>query len=601
MANIKISDLTPAAAVLGTQEFEVNDSLTSKKVTAAQMLSYINANSGAVDLTSAQTITGVKTFSQPIVGSVTGSAATATSAGSVTGTTTAAVPTSALATGTANNTTFLRGDRTWVTPPSGFSGSETITSAVDVSFTAATKQVVIVDFSTSGRKITLPDATTLTAGGVIYNIYNLGKNAFDVVDSSGTPVSAGLIHASSIQLTLLNNSTARGTWSVSAGSKFPLASRITPYITESFQGSVIVLPGGEFVSMRSTSVTNTSTSLTIRAGTFNNTTNAVTWGSPTTVTLGFNFSAESGMQDGGGDRNIIFVGNGKVVITGQFTSGNTNRLVARAFVISGTSITVGSELTVQTGPSAAAVGHYLSGCIIGNDYFYAHNYTYNFSAGTRQNTLNRLFNVDNSGTITAYGSISALRAAYNCAIPLGDNLAGFRVEEGTSVSHWFTVSRSGTTLTLGAAYTGDTTDATSGNFRGHTHQTIKLSNTLYRSRDSIITLSGTNISNVVQEFSPFTDTNRFRPRGFISYSQGAIGMNSDGAADYTNSAYVFSNAGLQLYAPIVGVVNGELSNTIIQKGILWTYPINNTKFAVTSGEQNAPGAFASYAIMEINV
>jgi hypothetical protein len=86
MANIKISDLTPAAAVLGTQEFEVNDSLTSKKVTAAQILSYINANSGAVDLTSAQTITGVKTFSQPIVGSVTGSAATATTAGNITGT-----------------------------------------------------------------------------------------------------------------------------------------------------------------------------------------------------------------------------------------------------------------------------------------------------------------------------------------------------------------------------------------------------------------------------------------------------------------------------------------------------------------------------------
>jgi hypothetical protein len=119
MANIKISDLTPAAAVLGTQEFEVNDSLTSKKVTAAQMLSYINANSGAVDLTSAQTITGVKTFSQPIVGSVTGSAATATSAGSVTGTTTAAVPTSALGSGTANSTTFLAGDRTFKTVQTG--------------------------------------------------------------------------------------------------------------------------------------------------------------------------------------------------------------------------------------------------------------------------------------------------------------------------------------------------------------------------------------------------------------------------------------------------------------------------------------------------
>lgn len=41
MANIKISDLTAAAAATGTQEFEVNDSLTSKKVTGAQILAYV--------------------------------------------------------------------------------------------------------------------------------------------------------------------------------------------------------------------------------------------------------------------------------------------------------------------------------------------------------------------------------------------------------------------------------------------------------------------------------------------------------------------------------------------------------------------------------
>ena len=97
MANIKISDLTPAAAVLGTQEFEVNDSLTSKKVTAAQMLAYIQANAGAVDLTSTQTITGVKTFTQTIVGSVNGTA------GNVTGTVAGANGGTGATTLTANN------------------------------------------------------------------------------------------------------------------------------------------------------------------------------------------------------------------------------------------------------------------------------------------------------------------------------------------------------------------------------------------------------------------------------------------------------------------------------------------------------------------
>jgi hypothetical protein len=50
MANIKISDLTAAAAASGTQEFEVNDSLTSKKVTGAQVLAYIKANTTPADI-----------------------------------------------------------------------------------------------------------------------------------------------------------------------------------------------------------------------------------------------------------------------------------------------------------------------------------------------------------------------------------------------------------------------------------------------------------------------------------------------------------------------------------------------------------------------
>ena len=50
MANIKISQLTAAAAASGTQEFEVNDSLTSKKVTGAQVLTYVKANTTPADI-----------------------------------------------------------------------------------------------------------------------------------------------------------------------------------------------------------------------------------------------------------------------------------------------------------------------------------------------------------------------------------------------------------------------------------------------------------------------------------------------------------------------------------------------------------------------
>lgn len=44
MANIKISQLPAASSASDSQEFEVNDSLTSKKVTGTQIKSYINAD-----------------------------------------------------------------------------------------------------------------------------------------------------------------------------------------------------------------------------------------------------------------------------------------------------------------------------------------------------------------------------------------------------------------------------------------------------------------------------------------------------------------------------------------------------------------------------
>jgi hypothetical protein len=53
MANIKISDLTSAASVSGTQQFEVNESGTSKKVTGAQIATYVEG-----EISSSPTFTG---------------------------------------------------------------------------------------------------------------------------------------------------------------------------------------------------------------------------------------------------------------------------------------------------------------------------------------------------------------------------------------------------------------------------------------------------------------------------------------------------------------------------------------------------------------
>ena len=50
MANIKISDMTAAANASGTQEFEVNESGTTKKVTGAQISTYVRGQVTLGDL-----------------------------------------------------------------------------------------------------------------------------------------------------------------------------------------------------------------------------------------------------------------------------------------------------------------------------------------------------------------------------------------------------------------------------------------------------------------------------------------------------------------------------------------------------------------------
>lgn len=344
MANIKISDLTAASAVLGTQEFEVNDSLNSKKVTAAQILSYVNANSGAVDLTSAQTISGVKTFSQPVVGSVTGSAASATS---VTGTTTEAVLNSALATGTANNTTFLRGDRAWVTPPSGFSGAESITSATNVTLTAQSKQTLSINMTATGRSVVLPDATTMTAGGDVFRIYNNGVYAFNIVASTGEPVFLNLPAFSGRAFTLVFNSTGTGTWALL---DIPGPIRVLPkgpIIQEAFNGRIYRLSATRFLSITgssSGSQASTTNSTTVRVGTLSGST--ITWGSPQT------FTGSGGYNDIPFvvDQNRIMLFNTTYWATG---AGYTNfsqfyRLWVRGLLINGDTVTATGQTQIQS-------------------------------------------------------------------------------------------------------------------------------------------------------------------------------------------------------------------------------------------------------------
>lgn len=67
MANVKISGLTAAGAASGTMEFEVNDSLTSKKVTGTQVADFVLGTLNSTDISGAGGLLAANNLSDIVV------------------------------------------------------------------------------------------------------------------------------------------------------------------------------------------------------------------------------------------------------------------------------------------------------------------------------------------------------------------------------------------------------------------------------------------------------------------------------------------------------------------------------------------------------
>ena len=94
----------------------------------------------------------------------------------------------------------------------GGGGGSIVTSAVDIVLTAASDQVQQIEMTTTGKRVTLPDATTLNEGATQFVIKCTGAS-FSVYDDAG-----GLLKFMSlgeiVTLSLVDGTTAAGKWLV---------------------------------------------------------------------------------------------------------------------------------------------------------------------------------------------------------------------------------------------------------------------------------------------------------------------------------------------------------------------------------------------------
>jgi hypothetical protein len=90
--------------------------------------------------------------------------------------------------GTPSTKTYLRGDNTWATPL--YNGATVTSGSSDITLTAASTQIQRVTMTASGKKITLPDATTMDhSGHAAFIIENLSAvYDIDICDNAGNYV-----------------------------------------------------------------------------------------------------------------------------------------------------------------------------------------------------------------------------------------------------------------------------------------------------------------------------------------------------------------------------------------------------------------------------
>jgi hypothetical protein len=312
-------------------------------------------------------------------------------------------------------------------------GGTTTSSATDITLTNASAQVQNVTMTANDKFIILPNATTLSKGGVLFKIYNAGGPSFGIKNAAGNILIDSLANGQSTVLYLTDNSTSAGIWASDSGI-YTVSGK--PYVTSSLSyfGAIATTFGiPRMAALSSTTflvVTRSAVNtLVATVGTWTGST--ITFGASTTIST----SASTVNELIG----VIGFSATSAAITYADTSNNI-RVVATS--ISGTTISFGTASTVGSqgynGSSFIKINS-TTGLI-----------TYNSGSTV---VYARVFTV--SGTTITVGSqttVSANAAEHGFAVLVDTNKVLFinNAPGSSTASWWRTATISGTTLSLAA-------------------------------------------------------------------------------------------------------------------------------------------------------